>query len=135
MSRRSTRRGYAMALVVIFIALVNLFFMLGWKHLTAAIRVQDSFQTAKQRDEGSLVALATGIAQLETAYPTYDATTGGYLYGMTINGRQFKVTYAPPDPFNPESAAPQTFGISVQYQSISNPLLRNLLTQYPDPPP
>ena len=132
MSRASSRRGYAMVIVVIFIVLVNLFFVLGWKHISMAIRVQDTFQNAKQRDEGALLALATAVAQMQTEYPTKDTLTNTYCYGVMVDSQQFKVIYTPPDPFDPDTTDTHNWSIAVQVQDPTNVDLRDLYTEYPD---
>jgi hypothetical protein len=68
MVERSPRQGYAMLLVIVFIALVNLFLVLSHKQLATAIRVETMRQCTEGRDE-TMQALAAGLALLQTGTP------------------------------------------------------------------
>ncbi|NLE39554.1 MAG: hypothetical protein GX621_16160 [Pirellulaceae bacterium] len=87
-----------MMLVLVFIALVNLFFVLSYKHFSSALRVQTSHRLDRERDEGPVAALAAGLAFLELTTPTpevYDT----FSFSVDPNaendsdGEHYKVTF------------------------------------------
>jgi len=79
-----------MGLVIIFIALVNLVFVLSYKHFATAIRVENTYRLARQRDEGTLLVLAAGLALLELETPTQ---TAAYEYKMSLGDPGDEVWY------------------------------------------
>ncbi|HBO42681.1 MAG TPA: hypothetical protein DD670_01835 [Planctomycetaceae bacterium] len=93
----SRRQGYAMVLVLVFIALVNLFFVLSYKHLSSALRVQIAHRLGRECDEGPVAALAAGLALLELTEPV-DQENGEYDYQYTIliGGEPYTVIFTPP---------------------------------------
>ena len=80
MNARSPRRGYAMVLVLVFIALVLSLFGVSRRHIAAALRVEKGRTCQDDRDQGSLCALARALALLETGLPPSDP----YVCAVTI---------------------------------------------------
>lgn len=69
MKTRPPRRGYAMLLVLVFITLVLSVFSVSYRYTATALRVETARTLQQRRDEGSVHALARGLALLETGLP------------------------------------------------------------------
>jgi hypothetical protein len=139
MSATSSRRGYAMILVLIFIALVNLCLVLSYKHLDAAIRVENVYRQGTEADEGTILSLAAGLALLEVETPTQ---SGNYEYkisfGNSLDEAWYTVTYTL------QSSTPggvETWSVAAvrpDYPNDSLPDLRDRIQELaanPPPPP
>ena len=104
MSGRPSRRGYAMMLVVVFLGLVFSFLSLSCRYFATAVRVQKGrIVSEESRNEGSILALAAGLALLETGRPSND-TPGSYPYRIpiatsTVNA-SYTVTFSSADLIN-----------------------------------
>ena len=121
MNGRSSRRGYAMMLVLVFIALVFSFYSLSHRYLAAALRVETVRTLTKQRDEGSVHALAAGLARLETGLPPSDPYICAVSIDTSTGLRSFVVTFTseeegvwavearPKDPFEDVPQMPESF--------------------------
>jgi hypothetical protein len=123
MNGRSSRRGYAMMLVLLFIALVLSFFSLSYRHLAAALRVETTRALIQERDEGSTYALAAGLALLETGLPpsnpyacdtTIETPTGLRGFTVTFTRQEgeseiWSVQARPTGPFEEHDPMPETF--------------------------
>ncbi len=125
MNGRSSRRGYAMMLVLVFIALVLSFFSLSYRHLATALRVETTRTLTKQRDEGSIHALAAGLARLETGLPpsnpnpytcriSIETSTGLCSFTVTFTREEganeiWWVQARPTEPFEDPEPMPETF--------------------------
>ena len=100
MRQRSRRGGYAMLLVTGFLVLFLSLLSLAYSQLAAAIRIQTACALQSQRDQGSLPALARGLALLETGSPP----SNPYVCAVTINTPtgpcSFTVTFASTGPNN-----------------------------------
>ena len=81
MQRKTRRGGYAMLLVVGFLILFLALLGVAYSELAAAVRAQTVCALQIQRDEGSIHALAKGLALLETGLPP----SNPYACGVTIN--------------------------------------------------
>ena len=88
MKTRPPRRGYAMVLVLVFIALLLTFYSVAYRHVAAALRVETARTLRRQFDEGAIHAVARGVALLETGSPS-----NGYECRTMINERAFTVTF------------------------------------------
>jgi hypothetical protein len=89
----STRRGYALMLVLLSLTLFLALLGVTYRRLGSAVRVVSAQTVQRQGDEGSLQALARGLALLETGPPP----TTPYVCGLTINTsdgpRAYTVTF------------------------------------------
>ena len=84
MKATSPRRGYAMVLVLVFIALMLTFYGVCHRHIGAGLRIERTRSLRRQLDEGSLRALARGLALLETGDPPSPAPENDYVCCTTI---------------------------------------------------
>jgi len=94
MRNRLPRRGYAMVLVMIFIALMLCMYSVAYRHVAAALRIETARTLLTQRDEGSVHALAKAVALLETGLPPSDPYVCAVIIGTSPNERSFTVTFA-----------------------------------------
>lgn len=89
----STRRGYALMLVLIFVVLFLALLGVAWRGVASALRIEAVHTIQTQRDEGSVQALAQAIHLLETGLPP----ASPYVCGVTINTssgpRSYTVTF------------------------------------------
>jgi len=69
MNTRPTRRGYAMVLVLVFIATLLCLHSVAYRHVAAALRIEKARVLQRDRDEGRIHALARGLGLLETGLP------------------------------------------------------------------
>ena len=72
MKTRPTRRGYAMVLVLVFIATLLCLYSVAYRHVAAALRIEKARVLQRDRDEGRIHALARGLRLLETGLPPSD---------------------------------------------------------------
>ncbi len=93
MRNRSSRDGYARVLVLIFIALMLCMYSVAYRHVAAALRIETARTLLKQRDEGSVHALAGGVTLLETGMPPSDPYVCAVIIGTSPNERSFTVTF------------------------------------------
>jgi len=70
-----------MLLVLVFITLVLSVYGVSYRYMAAALRVEAARTLQGQRDEGSMHALALGLALLETGLPPSES----YACGVTIS--------------------------------------------------
>jgi hypothetical protein len=121
MRLKSRRSGYAMMLVIVFIAIVNLFFALSYKHLSSALRVQTANRDVREIHEGNVVALAAGLTLLEVGNvpSTLSQYQGnkGFLYDMTIGDTAYLIQLTPNPGIPP---APQA-GDTYQWTVVARP--------------
>ena len=104
LNRTSTRHGYAMMLVLVFIVLFLSLWSVAYRHTAAALRIESGRSLAVQRDEGSLHALARGLALLETGYPPTDPYACGVTIETSSGPRSLTVTF--------ESAEAENWSVS-----------------------
>ena len=83
-----------MVLVLVFLALVLALFSVSQRHIAAALRIETVRTLQKQRDEGSLQALAHGLALLETGSPPSDPYVCADTMNTSTGARTFTVTFA-----------------------------------------
>ncbi len=88
------QRGYAMVLVLVFIALLLTFYGVAYRHTAAALRIETTRTLQRQRDEGSVHALARGLALLETGFPPLDPYTCATSVDTSTGVRSFTVTFS-----------------------------------------
>jgi hypothetical protein len=121
MKRKSDRGGYAMLLVLAFVTLFFSLLAVAYGQLVSSIRADTVRAQQLQRDEGSVHALARGLALLETGYPpstpyacavTIDTSTGSYSYTVTFTldaPQSWSVTSAPTADGETPDAMPLVF--------------------------
>lgn len=86
---KTNRNGYAMLLVLAFAASFFSLLALTAGQLSSSILAETARANQLQRDEGSLQAVARGLALLETGYPA----TSPYFCGVTLNTTTGSHTY------------------------------------------
>ncbi|NQT13401.1 MAG: hypothetical protein HQ582_11670 [Planctomycetes bacterium] len=83
-----------MLLVLVFIALVLSVFGVSYRYTATALRMETARTLQQQRNEGSVHALARGLARLETGLPPSDPYACGVTISTTEGLRSFTVTFA-----------------------------------------
>ena len=71
MTLRTPRRGYAMLIVVAFLALLLMLSGVSQRLIGSALRLEDVDQRLRKRGEGSVHAMAAATTLLETGLPPY----------------------------------------------------------------
>jgi hypothetical protein len=94
MKTRPTRRGYAMVLVLVFIATLLCLYSVAYRQVAAALRIEKARVLQRHRDEGRIHALARGLKLLETGLPPSDAYTCGVTIETPTGPRALTVTFA-----------------------------------------
>ncbi len=118
---RSPKRGYAMVMVLVFLALMLSIYGVAFRHVAAALRIEHARTLQRQRDEGSVEALAKGLALLETGLPPSDPYVCAATIDTSTGARSFTVTFvsegasawsvhaAPTQPLETPPAMPTSF--------------------------
>ena len=121
MNAMPKRRGYAMVLVLVFIALMLSVYSVAYRHVAAAVRIEKVRTQLRQRNEGSVEALAQALTALETGLPPSDpyvcataveTTTGTRSFTVTFTsqpGDSWSVHVAPTDPMDDPPPMPARF--------------------------
>ena len=91
---RKRRFGYAMMLVLVFLVLFLALWSLAYQQMAAALRADTARALQIRRDEGSIPALARGLALLETGYPPSNPYICGVIINTSAGPRSFTVTFA-----------------------------------------
>jgi hypothetical protein len=95
MSRqRNERNGYAMLTVLIFLTLMLTFFGISQRYLGEAVRIEEARTRARDRDEGSVHAMAAALDLLETGLPPTDPYSCATDVETSTGSRSFTVTYS-----------------------------------------
>ena len=87
------KRGYAMLMALVFIALLLSIYSVVYRQVAAALRIETARTLQRQRDEGSPQALARGLALLETGLPPEDPYVCAVTIGTSTGERSFTVTF------------------------------------------
>lgn len=87
------RSGYAMLIVLAFVTLFFSLFALACSQLSSSILTETVRTRQLQRDEGSLQALARGLALLETGYPPASPFVCGINIDTSNGPRTFALTF------------------------------------------
>ncbi len=90
---RKSRSGFALMLVLVFIVLFLAMLGVACRQTAAALRIETIRTLQIQRDEGTLHALAKGLALLETGVPPADPYLCGVDITTSIGVRSFTVTF------------------------------------------
>lgn len=120
-SHHSERNGYAMLIVLAFVALFSSLLAIACSQMSSSILTETARTRQLLRDQGSIHALARGLALLETGFPpsnpyacevTIDTDTGSHPYTVTFAleapGR-WLVKAAPSTPDQQAEAMPLVF--------------------------
>lgn len=91
--QRTPRRGFAMMLVLVFIILFMAMLGVACRQTASALRIESVSLVQKQRDEGSLHAVAKGLALLETGIPPTDPYVCAVDITTSTGTRSYTVTF------------------------------------------
>jgi hypothetical protein len=94
MKATATRPGYAMMLVLVFLMLFLSLLSLAYRQMGAALRAEAARARQARRDEGSIQALARGLALLETGFPASDPYVCAVIINTSAGANSFTVTFA-----------------------------------------
>jgi hypothetical protein len=90
---RPNRRGYALMLVVIFIALFLTILGLAWRQTSSLLRVGTIRAIQMQRDQGCLPAAIQGIHYLEICQANSTTPSSPQVYLINGFSNTFTVTF------------------------------------------
>lgn len=96
----AARGGFAMMLVLVFIVLFMAMLGVACRQTASALRIESVRTTQIERDEGSMHAVAKGLALLETGLPPSDPYSCAVEINTSLGSRSFTVTYASEGPGN-----------------------------------
>jgi hypothetical protein len=82
-----------MVMVLLFLLLVFSIMAVAWRQLESALRAEAARALQVQRDEGSVAALAQGLALLETGSPPSSPYTCGTSIATSTGTVSFTVTF------------------------------------------
>jgi hypothetical protein len=111
-----------MMLVFVFLVLFLMFLGMAYAQLTSALRIETAHAQQVVRDQGSIPAVARGLALLETGLPpsnpyvcavTITGLTGARSFTVTFTlegGNNWSVRAAPTVPNENPQPMPSTFG-------------------------
>ncbi len=88
------RRGIAMMLVLVFIVLFMAMLGVACRQTASALRIETVRTTQIERDQGSMHAVARGLALLETGLPPSDPYSCAVEISTSLGLRSFTVTFA-----------------------------------------
>jgi len=87
------RRGYALALVLVFVLLFLSLLGVAYRHLAASLRVESACVAQAQRDEGAVRAAARAVTLLETGLPPTSPYVGGLTLNTPAGPRSYTITF------------------------------------------
>jgi hypothetical protein len=93
MKSKHRRSGFALMLVLVFIVLFLVMLGVACRRTAMALRIETARSLQVQRDEGSLHALARGVALLETGVPPSDPYACAVVINTSQGSRMFTVTF------------------------------------------
>ena len=93
MKQKPDRAGYAMLLVLAFLVLFFSLLAMAYSQLASSLRAETVRAQQTQRDEGSVHALARGLALLETGYPPSSPYACGVTMTTSTGAHPFTVTF------------------------------------------
>jgi hypothetical protein len=100
MKKAAERRGYALVIVLLFIAILLSLSSMLYRQLGAALRIESVRSAQVARDEGSLRALARGLALLQTGTPPSSPYKCGLMIETSAGPRDYTVTFSADDDTN-----------------------------------
>jgi len=83
-----------MVLVLVFIALMLTFYGVAYRHVAAAVRIETARTLQQQLAEGSVHAIARGLALLQTGLPPQDPYTCATTIDTSTGERSFTVSFS-----------------------------------------
>ncbi len=92
-SIRTRRRGFALIMVLVTLALILAIWLLAQDHLGAALRQETLHASRAERDQGRLLALARGVRLLETGEPSTNPYSCQVSLSTPRGNVIYKVTY------------------------------------------
>jgi hypothetical protein len=92
--QKTPRRGFAMMLVLVFIVLFMAMLGVACRQTASALRIETVRASQIERDEGSMHAVARGLALLESGLPPADPYECAVEINTSIGLRSFTVTFA-----------------------------------------
>jgi hypothetical protein len=93
MKARPPRNGYAMVLVMVFIALLLTFYSVAYRHVAAAVRAEKVRTKQAERDQGCIQAVGRGVTLLETGLPPSNPYICATTIGTPPDDCLFTVTF------------------------------------------
>jgi hypothetical protein len=87
------RRGYALVMVLTFVVLFLAMLGVAYRQTASVLRVETVRAQQAERDEGSVNAVARGLALLETGLPPSDPYVCGVTVNTTTGPRSYTVTF------------------------------------------
>ena len=93
MKTRAPRNGYAMLVVLVFIALLMSMGTVSHRQLSSVHRVERARENLRIRDEGSIYALALAMELLKTGLPPSSPYVCGVTLDTSDGSRAFTVTF------------------------------------------
>jgi hypothetical protein len=95
---RTDRRGFAMLLVLVFLVILLSLWGVAYRRAATGLRLERARALAPPPvDQPNVIALARGLALLETGtpegLPTWDAKSSSYSCGTNVAGADFTVTF------------------------------------------
>ena len=120
----SSRRGYALATVVIFVTVLSASYAVAFHQVAGSLRLQRLRGLQELRDTGSMQALAQSLSLLETGFPPTSVVTGkisvntaggAKFYTVTIRhgaGDRYTVTVSPTPTGQSVAALPSIFTLT-----------------------
>lgn len=93
MHRNHHRRGFAMMLVLVFIVLFLAMLGVACRQTASALRIESVRTLQIERDQGSMHAVAKGLALLETGLPPTDPYSCAVEIDTPTGLRSFTVTF------------------------------------------
>lgn len=83
-----------MVMALLLIALLLSIYSVAYRQIGAALRIETARTLQRQRDEGSVQALARGLALLETGLPPQNPYACAVTIDTSTGGRSFTVTFS-----------------------------------------
>ena len=93
MKRGSPRSGFAMMLVLVFILMFLAMLGVACRRTASALRIESVRALQTQRDEGSLHALARGLALLENGLPPANPYSCAVEIETSRGPRSYTITF------------------------------------------
>jgi hypothetical protein len=90
---RSNRRGYALMLVIVFVALFLTMLGLAWRQTSSLLRVETIRAIQSRRDRGCLLAAVRGIHYLEKCQAEAAVPEAAQAYYIDGFPNTFTVTF------------------------------------------
>ncbi len=126
--KRSTRRGFALLLVMIFVVLFLAVLGVAWRRMASALRIASVRTVQTQRDQGSTVAMALAMHLLETGVPPGSPYACGVTIPTSTGLRCYTVT------FTAVGETGWTVDVEVTQPNVTPQPMPNTFAVIPPPP-